>query len=107
MGLVEWGFSVAEQQLARELPLRPAHVLGVARRAITQQQFGSDDLDLLTAAAVLRDVGYAPALVTTGFHPLDGATLLREQRAPDRLVNLGASFMSSCEGPPAQTALLH
>ncbi|MBB5154440.1 HD domain-containing protein [Saccharopolyspora phatthalungensis] len=37
------------------------------------------------AAAVLHDVGYAPHLVDTGFHPLDGARFLRAVGANERL----------------------
>ena len=29
--------------------------------------------EVLTQAAVLHDVGYAPDVAITGFHPLDGA----------------------------------
>jgi hypothetical protein len=47
-------------------------------------------MDLLEAAAVLHDVGYAPDLARTGFHPLDGANFLGEAGAPMRLVNLVA-----------------
>ncbi len=36
-----------------------------------------EDADVLVAAAYLHDVGYAPALAITGFHPLDGARHLR------------------------------
>lgn len=36
-----------------------------------------EDADVLVAAAYLHDVGYAPELATTGFHPLDGARHLR------------------------------
>jgi hypothetical protein len=36
-------------------------------------------------AAYLHDVGYAPDLVTTGFHLLDGARYLRSLGAGDRL----------------------
>jgi len=32
-----------------------------------------DDSDLLVAAAYLHDIGYAPSLSQTGFHPIDGA----------------------------------
>jgi len=35
------------------------------------------DADLLVAAAYLHDIGYAPELAVTGFHPLDGAWHLR------------------------------
>jgi hypothetical protein len=31
---------------------------------------------MLVAAAFLHDVGYAPALAATGFHPLDGAEFI-------------------------------
>ena len=31
------------------------------------------DADVLVAAAYLHDIGYAPELAVTGFHPLDGA----------------------------------
>jgi len=36
-----------------------------------------EDADVLVAAAYLHDVGYAPELAITGFHPLDGARHLR------------------------------
>jgi HD superfamily phosphodiesterase len=36
------------------------------------------DAELVEAAAWLHDVGYSPALVDTGFHPLDGARYLRD-----------------------------
>ncbi|GEL27125.1 hypothetical protein PSU4_60790 [Pseudonocardia sulfidoxydans NBRC 16205] len=48
------------------------------------------DADLLLAAAWLHDVGYAPELAATGFHPLDGARHLEEIGAPARLVGLVA-----------------
>ncbi len=35
----------------------------------------------LVAAAYLHDIGYAPELAITGFHPLDGARHLRVTRA--------------------------
>lgn len=39
-----------------------------------------EDRDLLVAAAWLHDVGYAPPLVETGFHPLDGARFEAAER---------------------------
>jgi hypothetical protein len=37
-----------------------------------------DELEVLTAAAYLHDIGYARELANTGFHPLDGARFLRD-----------------------------
>jgi hypothetical protein len=45
-----------------------------------------DDAELLEAAAVLHDIGYAPAIALTGFHPLDGARFLRDQEGADERV---------------------
>lgn len=50
----------------------------------------AEDYDLLVAAAYLHDVGYAPELAVTGFHPLDGARWVREQQASERLAQLVA-----------------
>jgi HD superfamily phosphodiesterase len=52
--------------------------------------FSGEDATLLLAAALLHDVGYAPDIAHTGFHPLDGAWYLREVGAPDRLTALVA-----------------
>ncbi len=49
-----------------------------------------EDGDLLVAAAALHDIGYAPDLARTGFHPLDGARFLGEQGASERLCALVA-----------------
>lgn len=90
--LVEWAYAVAEAELATELPRRWAHSQGVARRADGLAGVLDGDAELLHAAAVLHDVGYAPRLATTGFHPLDGARFLRDEHAADeRLVRLVAN----------------
>jgi hypothetical protein len=47
----------------------------------------SDDL---VAAAWLHDIGYAPELVETGFHPLDGARYLRQIGINGQVVSLVA-----------------
>lgn len=87
-----WARRVAETELAAPLPRRWAHSRGVARRAAEIAHAVGADADLLTAAAVLHDVGYAPRLVVTGFHPLDGARFLRDvHNADDRLVRLVAN----------------
>lgn len=45
-----------------------------------------DAAGTLTCAAWLHDIGYAPTLVVTGFHPLDGARYLRNVAGADELV---------------------
>ncbi|WP_017977028.1 HD domain-containing protein [Actinopolyspora halophila] len=90
MSLYAWAFEVSRDKLAESLPRRWSHVQGVAERARGLRPVSGDNADLLEAAAVLHDVGYAPDLATTGFHPLDGAVFLRELGAPDRLVHLVA-----------------
>jgi hypothetical protein len=44
----------------------------------------------VAAAAWLHDLGYAPELTVTGFHPLDGATYLQRLDAPAEVVGLVA-----------------
>jgi hypothetical protein len=46
--------------------------------------------DELVAAAWLHDIGYAPELVETGFHPLDGARFLRRVGVDGQVVSLAA-----------------
>ncbi|MEU5282830.1 HD domain-containing protein [Streptomyces sp. NPDC020755] len=89
--LTEWAFPVAESLLSEPLPRRWAHSQGVAERARVLGPILGSDADLLEAAAVLHDIGYAPDLVKTGFHPLDGARYLRDvARADERVVRLVA-----------------
>lgn len=50
------------------------------------------NIDVLASAAVLHDVGYAPRLAVTGFHPLDGARFLRDvHQADEQVVHLVAN----------------
>jgi HD domain len=71
----------AEQHAASWLADRGArweHVRGVARQALrVSPALDEDDRPYLVAAAWLHDIGYAPALAATAFHPLDGARHLR------------------------------
>ncbi len=89
--LTEWAYPLAESLLAETLPRRWAHSQGVAERARTIASILGKDADLMEAAAVLHDIGYAPDLAKTGFHPLDGARYLRDvARADERVVRLVA-----------------
>ncbi|MEU3250175.1 HD domain-containing protein [Streptomyces sp. NPDC006997] len=88
----EWATRIAEAELRSTLPRRWAHTQGVGERAAEVRQLLGKDADLLIAAATLHDVGYAPRLAVTGFHPLDGARFLRDEHGADeRLVRLVAN----------------
>jgi len=90
-GLTEWAYPLAESLLSEPLPRRWKHSLGVAERARTIAAVVGEDAELLEAAAVLHDIGYAPDLAKTGFHPLDGARYLRDiAGADERVVRLVA-----------------
>jgi putative nucleotidyltransferase with HDIG domain len=87
-----WAWQVARNELATTLPRRWAHSQGVARAAAQLAARLDCDSGLLAASAILHDVGYAPRMAVTGFHPLDGARFLRdEHHADDRLVRLVAN----------------
>jgi hypothetical protein len=89
--VLTWALGLASEKLAGVLPRRWAHVQGVGTRArVAAPLFSVDDYELLVGTALLHDIGYAPELVDTGFHPLDGARYLRGVGGPDRLVNLVA-----------------
>lgn len=92
--LRSWAADIARIQLA-ELPRRWNHTQGVARQA-EQASAVVDDPDLLVAAAWLHDVGYAPHLAHTGFHPVDGAVFLAQLGAPERLCALVAHHSCAC-----------
>jgi hypothetical protein len=86
-----WSGQVARDLLADSLPRRWAHTQGVAARARSLAAITGADVGLITAAAWLHDIGYAPAAAVTGFHPLDGARYLRDVRQADpRLCRLVA-----------------
>ncbi|MFB6678054.1 HD domain-containing protein [Streptomyces sp. NPDC056390] len=91
MNLTERAYGLAESLLSGPLPRRWSHSLGVAERARSLQPILGDDAALMEAAAVLHDIGYSPAIASTGFHPLDGARFLRDQEGVDeRVVRLVA-----------------
>jgi HD domain len=78
MSQADWAEATARRILAKPLPRRWAHTQGVAAAARTLAPVLGRDNDLLTAAAWLHDIGYAPDVAETGFHPLDGARHLRD-----------------------------
>jgi hypothetical protein len=85
---VERAGALAELRLA-SLPKRLLHVAGVARVAnhLTSLGVGGPELE---TAAWLHDIGYAPDLAKTGFHPLDGAQFLATQGFPPIVISLVA-----------------
>lgn len=92
--LVSWAEEIARQHL-HVLPRRLRHVEGVARRTALVGEI-VDDPALLVAAGWLHDVGYAPDLIRTGFHPVDGAAYLHDIGASDRLCALVANHSCAC-----------
>jgi hypothetical protein len=58
--------------------LHRSYVQGVAARARSLAPVLGADADLLEAAALLHDIGYAPGLAVTGLRAFDGARYLRD-----------------------------
>jgi len=83
---VEGARDLAHQLLAEPLPRRWSHSQGVGRKAESVAALVGDDGPALVAASWLHDVGYAPDLVLTGMHQLDGARYLRDVARADDLV---------------------
>ncbi|GHE88447.1 hypothetical protein GCM10018772_10160 [Streptomyces fumanus] len=82
----------------------------MAKRATEIRQVLGKNAGLLVVAAPLHDVGYAPALAATGFHPLDGARFFRDERGADeRLARLVAnhSFVLLSVIAPATQVRFH
>ena len=78
---------VAAERLAAALlsedPQRLRHVHTVATVAlVVSEVLPPERVETLLSAAVLHDVGYAPLVRTTGFHPLDGAQWLLVRGCP-------------------------
>jgi hypothetical protein len=80
---------LARTLLEGPLPRRWRHVQSVARRAgwVAVTLSLSEDL---VVGAWLHDIGYAPELVQTGFHPLDGARYLRSVGVDEQVLSLVA-----------------
>jgi HD domain len=86
MRQADWAEELARKHLEIPLSRRWDHVQGVAARARSLIPILGEHADLLEAAAWLHDIGYAPELVETGFHPLDGARYLRDVHGADRVL---------------------
>jgi putative nucleotidyltransferase with HDIG domain len=100
---VSWARELAEARMAEPLPRRWAHVQAVAAKAESLRPVLGEDADLLVAAAWLHDIGYAPDVQDTGFHPLDGARYLRSLGAASRVCGLvanhsGATYEAGLRG---------
>jgi hypothetical protein len=75
MTLTGWAAGYAEELLA-PLGDRWAHVEGVVSQAQEVAAIlPTDEREVLVAAAYLHDLGYAPALVETDLHALDGPVI--------------------------------
>ena len=83
-------------------PDRWSHV-----QLVVQTLHGIEDVgrrtELLVAAGWLHDIGYAPQLIDTGMHAIDGAAFLDRAGAPSEIVSLvafhtGAEFEAEERG---------
>jgi hypothetical protein len=109
MNFIDWAIEQATSFLP-PLGNRWLHVQGVVARAHEVGQiFDEDEKACLIAAAYLHDIGYAPALQKTGFHPIDGAYYLRSQ-GQERLASLiayhsEAQFEAQLRGLTSELAI--
>ncbi|MFJ8097042.1 HD domain-containing protein [Streptomyces griseofuscus] len=93
--LAPWAYNLAKDLLAQSLPKRWAHSQQVYRQANILAPILGDDADLLAAAAIAHDVGYAEVAVNTGQHMIDGGRYLRDVGADPRLCTVVALHTSS------------
>ena len=102
--LVQQSARCAETLLHETLPERWRHTRGVAERATELAVTVSPaDRSVLIAAAWLHDIGYAPALRRTWFHPIDGGLHLLRHGWDPRIAALvahhsGARFVADQAG---------
>ena len=86
--LTSWARSTAERHL-EPLGRRWDHVQAVGAAAERIAGAFGEDGETLICAAYLHDIGYAPEIAATGFHPLDGGRYVRSQ-GHERLARLVA-----------------
>lgn len=104
----DWAAYTAAR-IMRPLEARWRHVRGVVAQADrVAGVLPESERPWLLAAAYMHDIGYAPELAITGFHPIDGALWLRAQEH-ERLARLvahhsGARFEARGRGMDAVMA---
>lgn len=76
--MVSWARSTSESMLS-PLGRRWTHVQRVAMLGARIAPAFGDAGETLVAACLLHDIGYAPQLSKTGFHPLDGARFVQAE----------------------------
>jgi HD superfamily phosphodiesterase len=92
---IEWAAELATTLLSGIEP-RWSHVQSVVEQAyVVGQALNNTDRTTLVAATYLHDIGYAPTIQKTGFHPLDGAIYLRSL-GEERLACLVAHHSEAC-----------
>lgn len=108
--LAAWARELARRHLDvdRFRDARWPHVRAAAAKAAELSPAFGPDGETLVAAVWLHDIGYAPELATTGFHPLDGARFLAGLGAA-RIAGLvahhsGAALEAELRGLDAQLA---
>ncbi|GAA4215438.1 HD domain-containing protein [Actinocatenispora rupis] len=90
--LVGWAAGIARRYLTTPefTERRWRHVQAVAAKGERLRPVAGGSADLLHAACWVHDIGYAPQLHDTGFHPVDGARALRRWGASEQLCGLVA-----------------
>lgn len=89
--VVGWARNLAEARMAESLAKRWRHVQAVAAKAEKLRPALGAEADVMIASAWLHDVGYAPEVIDTGFHPIDGARYLRMLGTAPRICCLVAN----------------
>ncbi|MEU7923924.1 HDIG domain-containing metalloprotein [Micromonospora sp. NPDC049801] len=82
--------ATSQRHLRNAIPRRWLHVQAVAAKAKQLAHLVGDDAELLSAAAWLHDIGYAPDVADTGFHALDGGRWLQRHGFAGRVAALVA-----------------
>lgn len=102
----KWAADLSNDALATILPDRLAHCLavGATARMTARMLCPATEEETLAAAGVLHDIGYAPHLVQTGHHAIDGARYLARIGVADPVVSLVAYH--SCAAVEAKMRLL-